>query len=86
MDTKYLKSHKVQIVILSILVVGLATLIYLVQTQQIFKPKAEADLHEAFSVTSNEPGREVTCSGSTCQTNTLNINIRLDDPNILIEP
>ena len=59
--------------------------IYLVQTKQIFKPKATTDLYNAFSVSSNEPGKEVTCSGSTCQTNTLNINIKLEDLDTLTQ-
>ena len=86
MDIKYLKDQRLQIVALIVLAVGLAVGLYLVQTQQILKPRATTDLHSAFEVTSNEPGKTVTCSGSACQTNTLNINIKLDDLNSLINP
>lgn len=85
MDISILKLQKIQIAVILILVIGLAAGIYLVQTQQIFKPKATAELYSAFEVTSNEPGKTVTCSGSTCQTNTLNINIKLEELNALIQ-
>ena len=86
MNIHILKSQKVQLITLAILVAGLAALIYLVQVRQIFKPKATTDLYNAFSVSSNEPGKTVTCTGSTCQTDTLNINIKLEDINALLEP
>ena len=86
MNIHILKSQKIQLITLAILAAGLAIGLFLVQTTQIFKPKATVDLHSAFDVTTTEPGKTVSCQGGTCQTNTLNINIKLQDLNALTQP
>lgn len=87
MNLHILKSQKTQLILLAILVVGLAVGIYLVQTQQIFKPRATQSQYDAFTVTSNEPGKTVTKTGpNTYSTDTLNVNIKLQDLNALTQP
>lgn len=72
-----------------ILLLGLIIGVYLVQVQQIFKSKAsEEDIYNAFSITQiDENGVEspVTCNGNVCETNSLEVNFKIDDLNKLTE-
>lgn len=75
----------VHIITLLILLAGIAVAVILVQREQIYKSRAtnENEIYNAFEFSSNEPGKTITCSGNTCQSDTLNINIRINDLNAL---
>ncbi len=73
------KINKLQIAIFVLLIIGLASGLFLVARKQIFKPKASLDLSSTFNVT-DEIGNKVNCSGTTCTTysNTVNIKFNQD--------
>lgn len=72
-----------QLVILSILVLGLITGVVLVQQTQILEKQASEEALSAFEVTDSE-GNPLICSGDTCETNSLEVEIKVKDLNKLI--
>ncbi|OGE18342.1 hypothetical protein A3F00_00055 [Candidatus Daviesbacteria bacterium RIFCSPHIGHO2_12_FULL_37_11] len=80
------KNQKLQLITLAILVIGLGVGVYLVQTKQIFKPKASTNLYSAFDVT-DQNGNPIDCDQSgNCNTNSLNVKFRLENIEALTEP
>lgn len=69
----------ISIILIVILLVGLGVGIFLVQRQQIFKSKASQQLQNAFEITPADPQKTVSCSEGTCQTDTLDVQIKLQD-------
>lgn len=86
MIPKFLKNKKIQLITLAILATGLAVGIYLVQTKQIFKPKATTDPYDAFTITRSDGTPLNQTEPNTYNTDTLNIKIKLDDLGALTEP
>ena len=85
--------NKFQLIAVAVLALGLAVGIYLVQQTQIFKPRASTtgpDLLKAFKIT-NERGDTLNANCTpatatepvTCTTDTLNVNIQVQDLNEL---
>lgn len=70
---------KKQIAIVTILILGIIISVVLVQRQQIFKSKASQQLQNAFEITPADPQKTVSCSEGTCQTDTLDVQIKLQD-------
>ena len=86
MNIHIFKNQKVQLITIAILVAGLGVGIYLVQTEQIFKPKASTNPYNAFDIT-DQNGNQLNCDQrGNCSTPTLNVNFRLEDIQVLIEP
>lgn len=69
-------NHKLHLLMILILILGLAGSLYLVQQTQIFQPKADEKLYNAIKVTN--PEGQLICSGNECKTDSLEINISLD--------
>lgn len=73
------KKQILTVAVLIILTAGLFVSVYLVQKQQIFKSKASQDVFNAFEVSPADQQKQVGCSEGTCQTDTLDIQIKLKD-------
>lgn len=71
---------KLQIIILTVLLVGMAAGVILVQRQQTLKSKAEQDIGDNFEITDDQ-GNELNCQGSECETKSLDVQIRIKDIN-----
>ena len=69
----------ISIILTVILLVGLAVGIFLVQRQQIFKSKASQQLQNAFDIKPVDPQKSVSFDGDSYQTDTLDVQIRLQD-------
>lgn len=69
----------ISIVFIAVLLVGLGVGIFLVQRQQIFKGRASQQLQNAFEIKPADPQKSVSCSNGTCQTDTLDVQIKLQD-------
>ncbi len=78
-----LKISKLQILILIILFVGIIVGVILVQRQQIFKSRAY-DIRNSFEVTDPD-GNQLNCSGTSCDTKSLDVKVKIKDLNSLIE-
>lgn len=74
---------KRQIVIMAVLLLGLIILVILVQRQQILKSRAY-DLRNSFEVSDPE-GNQLNCNDTSCETNSLDIKVKVRDLNSLIE-
>lgn len=77
-----IKLSKKQIIILLILLLGLAVGLYLVQTKQIFKSRANTDIQNAVTVkdgNGNPIGPESDSDGPYYQVNTEDVNIQFDE-------
>lgn len=74
-----LKNHKIQFLVIFLLLVSLPVTLFLIQRQQILKSRASLEIYQAFGVTSADPKASVFCSGNICETDTLNIAISLRD-------
>lgn len=81
--------NKLQIALSLTLLVGLAALVYLSQQTQIFKPRASQTYFNAFEVTDTE-GNALNYQDNThtriYSTNSLDVKIRIQDINGLINP
>ena len=81
--------NKVQLLLSLILLAGLAALVYLSQQTQIFKSKATQTYFNAFEVTDTEgTPLEVTNTENTriYKTDSLDVKIRIQDINALVNP
>lgn len=78
-----LNISKKQIIITLILLIGIAFGVILVQRQQILKSRADVDIQNAFEIRDNE-GNSLDCSGDTCETDSLDVQIKIKDLNSLI--
>jgi type II secretory pathway pseudopilin PulG len=65
-----------EILIVVVLLLGLGVAVYLVQVQQVFKSRASIDVNQAFEIKDSQ-GNVITCNGSTCQTNSDTVTIKL---------
>ncbi len=74
-----LRSNLKSIIIVSLLVLGLVTVVLLVQKQQIFKSKAAADINVALHVTDDQGNPLEYQGGNTYKTNSTNIKIGIKD-------
>lgn len=74
---------KKNIIITLILLIGIAVGVILVQRQQILKSRADVDIQNAFEIMDNE-GNQLECSDNSCQTKSLDIQIKIKDLNSLI--
>lgn len=70
---------KKQIAIVAILILGIIISVVLVQRQQIFKSKASQQLQNAFEITPADPQKSVSFDGDSYQTDTLDVQIKLQD-------
>lgn len=76
-----MKKHNVsrrQLLLMLILLIGLFIGMTLVRQQQELRSKATQDLFGAIRITTDEPQSHVTCSGNTCQTDTLHVTVHGD--------
>lgn len=79
---KNLKISKKQIIIIIILVLGIVFSVTLVQKPQIFKSRAQ-EVYNAFEINDSE-GNSLNCTQNTCQSDSLDIQIKVRDLNSLI--
>ncbi len=81
------KKQIIGAVALLVLIAGVGAGVYLVQTQQILKSKASGNFMEAFEI-KDANGNIIQCDGSTnpptCDTGTLDIQVRVRDANALL--
>ncbi len=73
---------KKQIIFIVLILVGIAVGVYLVQVQQIFKSKAAINVNQAFEI-KDSSGNVINCNGSTCYTNSQEVQIKLKDKSVL---
>ena len=73
-----------QIIILVILLLGLIIGVILVQKQQIFKSRADLNIGSNIEVTDPD-GNQLNCSGTSCDTKSLDVKVKIKDLNSLIE-
>ena len=73
-----------QILGLIVLLGGLALSLYLVQQQVLLRSKGAGEITSAFEITDGQ-GTQLTCSGDTCETRSLDVQIKLKDIEALIE-
>lgn len=77
----YLKKNKKQISILTLLLVGIILGVYLVQTQKIFKSKANLEIYNTFNITQTTQSGEnktIECQENNCQIESSDIEIKSD--------
>ncbi len=76
-----LKANFIKIFLIILLVSGTIIGVYLVQNKQIFKSKASQEIYNAFefSQTTNQGQVPVSCSGNSCTTNSLDIQVKVKD-------
>lgn len=80
------KKQLISVIALLILVVSIPLVMYLVRTQQIFKPRASATTPaDAFQFTDTS-GSPLPRNGNTINTQSQNIRIQLTDPAALTNP
>lgn len=72
------KEYKFGIISLSVLIIGLAVGLILVQQQQNLQKKAAEDLINAFEITDTQ-GNSLPCSNQGCETNSLEVRIKVKD-------
>ena len=77
-----LNISKLQIISVLLLLIGIAAGVYLIQFQHIFKSRAAVDINQAFEIKDNS-GNIINCNGTTCYTNSSEINIKLKDKSVL---
>lgn len=70
---------KWQVIGLYGLVIGLALLVYFVGKQQLYQGRANLDVSRTFTVTSSDPSKPVSCSGTTCTTDADDVTIQFND-------
>lgn len=81
-----IKSNWQKIILVAVLIAGIVVGVYLVQIRQVFKPKAFADVNEAFEVTDDQGNSlKDKCKGDTCQIDSLKVNIRIKDVPALLK-
>lgn len=83
------KINKIQIAISLLLLLGLAAAAYLSQTPQTYKSKATLNPFDGFEVTGvdgNALPHTDTSGGRIYQTNDLDVKIRIQDINALVNP
>lgn len=79
------KISKIQVIIMAVLLIGIIVAVFLVQRQQIFKGRATDNIYDAFDISPGTGGGNVTQTGpNTYSTDTLNINIKLQDLNVVL--
>lgn len=71
-----------QILGMILLLVGLALSLYLVQQQVLLRSKGAGEVTSAFEITDKE-GNPLACSGDTCETGSLDVQIKLKDIGVL---
>lgn len=76
------KISKIQIFLMLLLLLGITIGVFLVQRQQILKSRAQ-QAQDAFVIT-NPEGSPLPCSGTTCETQSLDVQIKVKDLNSLI--
>lgn len=79
-----MKDNKSQLFILALLLFGLVVGVVLVQEQQLFRKEAATDPYGAFEVT-DPGGNPLLCDGDTCETNSLEVKIKVRDLERLLE-
>lgn len=79
---KNLKISRKQIIITLILILGIVFSVILVQKPQIFRSRAY-EVYNAFEITDGK-GNTLNCTQNTCQTDSLDIQIKVLDLNSLI--
>lgn len=68
----------VKLLLTILLLVGIGIGVYLVQFQQIFKPKAAVNASQAFEI-KDDQGNIINCTGNTCYTNSFDVTVRVKD-------
>ncbi|MDO8503916.1 MAG: hypothetical protein Q7S60_04490 [bacterium] len=71
-----------QILEMIVLLIGLALGLYLVQQQVLLRSKGAGEVTKAFEITDKE-GNPLTCSGDTCETKSLEVQIKLENIGVL---
>jgi len=79
-----MKISKIQILIAVILIAGIVGGVYLIQHPQIFKSKAGQTIYNAFEIT-DDTGNAIPCIENNCNTDSLDVNIKIKDINALVE-
>lgn len=74
---------KRKFIVTFILLIGIVVGVILVQRQQILKSRADVDIQNAFEIRDIE-GNSLECSSNSCQTESLDIQIKIKDLNSLI--
>lgn len=85
--------NKIQIIGVVVLLVGLATGVFLVQRQQTLKSKAatNVDVTKAFTIQNADTGQDLKCDPpigdqpATCTTDSVNVTIKVKDLNELLK-
>lgn len=81
----YIKQYRKQLLITTLLLLGIIVSVYLVRLPQIFKSKAAQELYNTFQLTETTSDGEIqqvscenTQDGYTCTTDSEDINLRVD--------
>lgn len=74
-----IKVNKIQLIILVVLLIGLIAGVYLVQTKQILKSRAAADINIALEVTDDQGNALEYQGNGTYKTNSLNVRVGIRD-------
>lgn len=79
MNIGEIKINKLQLAVFAVLIIGLVAGLYLVQTKQIFKSRAAAEINTAIDVTDDQ-GTPLEYQGnSTYKTNSLKVRVGIRD-------
>lgn len=70
------QNRKSGLLVVLILVIGLIALLILIKNPQIFKSRANQRLYNAIEVTNSQG--QLLCNGNGCNTDSLDVNIRLN--------
>lgn len=73
-----------QILGMILLLVGLGLALYLVQQQVLLRSKGAGEVTSAFEITDPQ-GSPLPCSGDTCETQSLDVQVKLKDLEALID-
>lgn len=77
----YIKNNKKQIIIVTLLLIGIILGVYLVQVQHIFKSKATDQIYNTIEVRQigeNGDFQPVSCQENNCTTNSLDIQFKVN--------